>query len=76
MLKDLTANGQLALAIFVAGIFVGLLPGLAAAWFFICRAEKRTQKLLSTSQLYAKAPPTDYDSFQIPSVQQPDGCGF
>jgi hypothetical protein len=79
MMGDLSANAQLALFVFGAGVFVGLLPGFSIAWFLIRCAEKRTNKLLSTSQLYAKQPPTDYDSFQIPgtySERQPDGCGF
>jgi len=79
MIGDLSANGSLALFVFGAGVFVGLIPGFATAWLLVRRAETRAQKLLSTSQLYAKTPPTDYDSFQIPTIQserQPDGCGF
>jgi len=77
MIGDLSVNAKLALFVFGAGIFVGLLPGLIVAWFTLKRAETRAQKLLSTSQLYAKTPPTD--AFQIPETyaeRQPDGCGF
>jgi hypothetical protein len=72
MIGDLTVNAKLALFVFGAGIFVGLLPGLTIAWFTLKRAEARALKLLTSSQVYRKAPPIDF----VQSERQPDGCGF